>query len=213
MKGVPGANAMAGYLVVQHGEQSQRYELPFAETRIGRDAANDIVLESKASSRFHAVVRWDGQRFVVEDAASRNGTYLNGARLSEPTALQDGDVLLIGGLVLVYESDETTDWTPTIAASRALRLDLAAARVWIGGQEVRLSALEYRALALLYERPGALVTKEALASQLWPEYGGATSDEALAQLVARLRHKLGDDGAAPRYLHTVRGLGYRLDRA
>jgi DNA-binding response OmpR family regulator len=75
---------------------------------------------------------------------------------------------------------------------------------------VPLTAKEYRALALLDARRGALVSKDELAAHVWPEYDGAVADCNLTQLVARLRRKLEGDEAEPPMLVTVRGLGYRL---
>jgi len=209
-----GDTRVTAYLVDQNGRDGgSRHDLVAATTTLGRDPQNAIVLTSKGSSRRHAAVVWDGQQYVLQDLGSRNGTYLNGARLAAPHSLRDGDVLLLGGQRLVFETDETTDWTPAQADEDGLRLDLASASVWVGGRQIQLTAQEYRTLLLLHRERAALVTKEALAQHLWPEAQGAVADETLMQIISRLRRKLGDDADNPRFLHTVRGLGYRLAAA
>ena len=63
---------------------------------------------------------------------------------------------------------------------------------------------------VLFERGGALVSKEELAARVWPELEGQVSDANVEQLIARLRRKLDGGAAHPPLLLTVRGLGYRL---
>ena len=63
---------------------------------------------------------------------------------------------------------------------------------------------------MLYASRGALISKQDLALQVWPEYQGVVGDENIEQLISRLRRKLETDPQHPRYLLTVRGLGYRL---
>ena len=92
----------------------------------------------------------------------------------------------------------------------ATLLDTATAELWVRGERVHVTAKEYRALSLLFERAGALVTKEELAVGVWPEYAGQVADANVEQLIARLRRKLGTDQSQPPVLRTVRGLGYRL---
>ncbi len=67
--------------------------------RIGRSSANEIALPEVASiSRRHAKVYLKDSKPVVEDLGSRNGTFVEGVRISEPTELQTGDCFSIGGV-------------------------------------------------------------------------------------------------------------------
>lgn len=69
--------------------------------RIGRDADNDVVLaDQPAASRHHAELGRDAQGWTVLDLDSRNGTWLNGARLSTPARLGVADVVGIGEVTL-----------------------------------------------------------------------------------------------------------------
>jgi DNA-binding response OmpR family regulator len=94
-----------------------------------------------------------------------------------------------------------------------LQIDTHTAMVWVEGRAVQVSAKEYHLLVFLTERDGGLATKGDLAQRLWPELGGAVADYSVEQLISRLRRKLEPDPQQPRYLLTVRGLGYRLVRS
>jgi predicted component of type VI protein secretion system len=71
---------------------------------IGRDAGNDIVLESITVSRFHALLLRDADEMLLADLESTNGTLLNGVlvRPDEPVRLADGDVIHLGEVVARY---------------------------------------------------------------------------------------------------------------
>ena len=92
---------------------------------------------------------------------------------------------------------------------RDLRIDPAARRVVLGGDEVELSRKEYDLLLALATRPGAVVTRENLMSEVWDEnWFGST--KTLDVHIGWLRRKLGDDAAEPRWIETVRGVGFRF---
>lgn len=94
-----------------------------------------------------------------------------------------------------------------------LTIDPARATTFVDGRQIRTTAKEFQALSYLHSRSGALCTKDELARHVWPEYGGAVDDYNIEQLVSRLRRKLEPDHRHPRFLLTVRGLGYRLETA
>lgn len=74
-----------------------------AVTSIGRAASNTIVLEDDYVSNEHALLMLRGQQWWVEDLNSRNGTLLNGMRLSDTTVISPGDVITIGNTRLKME--------------------------------------------------------------------------------------------------------------
>jgi DNA-binding response OmpR family regulator len=90
-----------------------------------------------------------------------------------------------------------------------LRIDLPARRVWRGEQEVDLTRKEFDLLARLVQDAGRVVTREALMSDVW-DMNWFGSTKTLDVHIAWLRRKLGDDPARPTYIHTVRGVGFRL---
>ncbi|MEM7204207.1 MAG: winged helix-turn-helix domain-containing protein [Planctomycetota bacterium] len=63
-------------------------------------------------------------------------------------------------------------------------------------------------LECLAERPGELVPRDELLERIWP--GRIVNEESLTRAISELRTIFGDDAAAPRYIHTIRGRGYRL---
>ncbi len=98
------------------------------------------------------------------------------------------------------------------AAPDGLAIDEGRRLVRVDGSAVELTALEFNLLALLAREPGIVVTRAALLDALWgPEYAG--DDHLVDVHVANLRRKLGDEPASPRFLETVRGVGYRMREA
>jgi DNA-binding response OmpR family regulator len=90
-----------------------------------------------------------------------------------------------------------------------VEIDLGARQVRVAGRTVPLTAMEWRVLEVLVADAGWVIPHERLASRVWGRDEFADPG-ALRVFVRRLRVKLGDDAAAPRYIETVRGLGYRL---
>ena len=79
----------------------------------------------------------------------------------------------------------------------------------IAGRPVPLSALELRLLTALLDADGRVLGRDRLLDAIHGEGEGDVLDRAIDQYVKRLREKLGDDPAEPRYVATVRGAGYR----
>jgi DNA-binding response OmpR family regulator len=79
----------------------------------------------------------------------------------------------------------------------------------VAGRAVPLSTLELRLLAALLDADGRVLGRDRLLDAIHGEGEGDVLDRAIDQYVKRLREKLGDDPAEPRYVATVRGAGYR----
>jgi two-component system response regulator RegX3 len=90
-----------------------------------------------------------------------------------------------------------------------LRIDLGARRVWVGERELELTRKEFDLLARLARDAGRVVTRETLMSDVW-DLNWFGSTKTLDVHIAWLRRKLGDDPSTPTYIHTVRGVGFRL---
>lgn len=90
-----------------------------------------------------------------------------------------------------------------------LEIDTEAHEARVGGVRVPLTATEWRVLELLAANAGWVVPHERLVARVWGREDPGDL-ESLRVFIGRLRAKLGDDAAAPRYIETVRGLGYRL---
>lgn len=72
-------------------------------TSIGRASSNSVVLDDDYVSNEHALLHLRGQQWWLEDLNSRNGTLLNGVRLTEATVVGPGDVIVIGNMQLRVE--------------------------------------------------------------------------------------------------------------
>jgi len=90
-----------------------------------------------------------------------------------------------------------------------LTLDPDRHEVVLGGAPVNLTLAEFRLLAALLSAGGRVLTRDQLIDALHGA-DGLVLDRTIDVHIGRLRHKLGDDPAAPRYVATVRGVGYRV---
>lgn len=94
---------MPSLLLYFGAQELGRYELKSEKTVVGRDQDCDVCLEHSSVSRVHCRLLWENQQYVVTDAGSSNGTFVNGKR-TDRQVLADGDQILVGGYVLVFEA-------------------------------------------------------------------------------------------------------------
>ncbi len=101
---------------------------------------------------------------------------------------------------------------PVASAPEGLEIDEARRVVRVDGVQVELTALEFDLLAALARDPGVVVGRQALLDRVWgPEF---VADDHLVDVhIGNLRRKLGDEPAHPRFIETVRGVGYRVREA
>lgn len=92
----------------------QRFVFDKPEVTIGRVPGNDLVLPHGSVSRRHARILVQGERFLLVDLRSTNGTYVNGRRITAPLAIGEHDLVTIGALQIKVEEEEgpTTEWFP-----------------------------------------------------------------------------------------------------
>ena len=90
-----------------------------------------------------------------------------------------------------------------------VRLDPAKRSVTLDGEPVELARKEFDLLALLMREAGAVVQRERLIDEVW-DVNWFGSTKTLDVHVSALRRKLDDDPAAPRFIHTIRGVGFRF---
>jgi len=106
------------------------------------------------------------------------------------------------------EADGAADQLPPRMFG-SLRIDVAGREVSIGDQLITLTRTEFDVLAALSARPGVVLSRRQLLDAVWAE--SWVGNEHLVDVhVGHLRRKLGDDPADPRYVATVRGVGYRM---
>jgi len=182
---------------------------------IGREETCDVVIPDRQVSRQHARIRLEGDRYLLEDLGSKNGTFVKGQELSGPYPLQDGDEIQIALCCrLVYVDAEAT--VPLILERHAqgLRLDSESKRVWVAGQELDppLSLAQYRLLELLFQEPDRVYSRDEVVAAVWPEdERDGISEQAIDALARRLRERLAELDADSQYIITVRGHGFRLN--
>jgi two-component system, OmpR family, response regulator RegX3 len=90
-----------------------------------------------------------------------------------------------------------------------VRLDPDRREVTKGGETVDLSRKEFELLQLLMQNAGSVVKRERLIDEVW-DVNWFGSTKTLDVHISGLRKKLGDDSSEPRYVHTVRGVGFRF---
>ena len=106
-------------LVLQYGvDAGTEFPLEKTEIFIGRDVANDIVINDPEVSRRHAHLSLKGNTFSIEDLGSTNGTFLRGQRLSAPVLLNPGEVITLGEHVTLLFDVVVMDVNATVAAFR-----------------------------------------------------------------------------------------------
>jgi DNA-binding response OmpR family regulator len=100
----------------------------------------------------------------------------------------------------------------TVAVAPGLEVDEARHLVRVDGVPVELTPLEFGVLATLAREPGVVVPRSRLFDEIWG--AGFIADNHLVDVhVANLRRKLADDPERPRFVETVRGVGYRVREA
>ena len=100
---------------------------------------------------------------------------------------------------------------PALRLSDGVTVDPDRGVVRKDGEEIKLSALEFRLLLVFLNHRGRLLTREKLLEDIWDIAGDFVNDNTLSVYIKRLREKLGDDPQDPQLIKTVRGLGYRMD--
>jgi DNA-binding response OmpR family regulator len=99
---------------------------------------------------------------------------------------------------------------PEVEVDPLLHVDPEGRRVFLRGEEIILTGKEFELLSVLVDNEGKVVSREKLMRDVWNSawYG---STKTLDMHISVLRRKLGDDAAHPRYITTIRGLGFRFD--
>jgi DNA-binding response OmpR family regulator len=94
---------------------------------------------------------------------------------------------------------------------KGVRIDPEARRAWHGDTELDLTTKEFDLLWVLIKEAGKVITREQLMREVW-ESKWWTSTKTLDMHISWLRRKLGDDAHNPRYITTVRGVGFRFEK-
>jgi len=204
-------------LLVQGGSgKGKEIELSQELLTIGRLDECDVVIDDRLVSRHHAEIQRERGQYTLHDRGSRNGTFVNGERISGSHVLRDGDEIQIGlDFRAVCIDPEATSALGTEATvwSTGLWIDHEAREVWVRGQKLSppVSKAQFRLLTLLQQKLGRVYSRDEIVAAVWPRDALAgVSDETIDALVGRLRRRIATLDPDHRYIVTVRGHGFKL---
>jgi len=166
-------------LVIFRGDSVENeLQLRRQTVRIGRDARNDIVLDDKTVTRFHAEVIPEGGNYYIVDLNSRNGVWIDNQRIKAKTPLELGVPATVGAYELTLEDDAgTSDVSELVPAETRTVVSTAAASA--AGRS-SASTASGRAAA----QPGALATATSKPMVFWPIVAVGTVVLCLATYLA-----------------------------
>lgn len=101
--------------------------------------------------------------------------------------------------------------TPNFLFCREIRIDPVKGIVTKRGEEIFLSALEYRLLLVFFQHRGMVMSRSMLLEEIWDIAGEYVNDNTLTVYIKRLRDKIEDNPQEPKIIKTVRGLGYKME--
>ena len=90
-----------------------------------------------------------------------------------------------------------------------IKIDTTGGKVIKSGEEIFLSALEYRLLLIFAANKGVVLSRNKLLEEIWDASGEFVNDKTLTVYIKRLREKIENDAQKPEIIKTVRGMGYR----
>jgi two-component system KDP operon response regulator KdpE len=120
-----------------------------------------------------------------------------------------GELLARMRVAMRHAASRTKDAPEAIFETSGLKVDLAKRQVFVRGEEVHLTPIEYKLLALLVKHAGMVVTQQQVLREVW---GPTQTDQThyLRVYMGHLRRKIEADPARPKLLITETGVGYRL---
>ena len=96
-----------------------------------------------------------------------------------------------------------------INIQKDVKIDTTGGKVTKSGEEIFLSALEYRLLLIFAANKGNVLSRNKLLEEIWDASGEFVNDNTLTVYIKRLREKIENDPQKPEIIKTVRGMGYR----
>jgi pSer/pThr/pTyr-binding forkhead associated (FHA) protein len=198
---------------------------------VGRRTAQfvpDVDLNDEAVSRRHLEIVQQGERYLVKDLGSTNGTMLDDDRIIPDKEYELKHNCKIGlgvegesaRVVLIFKESDSTNIIGKKAAGRGgkesgvawLKVDEKKKEARVDGKGVKLSRKEYALLVYLYENAGQVCSRDEIIEAVWPESKdpSAISDATLDQLIHRLREKVEPESGNPQRIISKKAFGYML---
>ena len=166
--------------------------------RDGRDVLRDLRQWSQVPVIVLTVRADEQEKVAVLDAGAND-------YVTKPFGVQE---LMARIRALLRQRASASD-APPVYDDGELRIDLARREVLLRGEPVQLARKEYALLAMLLQHAGRVVTQPQMLRELWGPHHEHDA-HYLRVLVGKLRQKLGDDAAAPRWIATEPGVGLRF---
>jgi two-component system, OmpR family, response regulator RegX3 len=117
---------------------------------------------------------------------------------------------LVARMRAVLRRGQDTELLPDVLEAAGVRMDVERHEVSVNGERIKLALKEFELLEMLLRNAGRVMTRGQLIDRIWgSDYVGDT--KTLDVHIKRLRTKIEPDAANPRYLITVRGLGYKFE--
>jgi len=224
------------FLVVKRGDAEdvgRTFELTGGNMIVGRRSVQqkpDIDLIDEVVSRRHLEIVQKGDRFMVRDLNSTNGTMLDDDRILPDRLYElkhnckiglgvDGDTAHV---ILVFKETESTNIITKKAAMPEVRekpaavdwlkIDERKKDIWVDGKQEKLSRKEYGLIVFLYNNAGKICSRDEIIEAVWPESKdpSAISDATIDQLIHRLREKVEPDPAKPVRIISKKAFGYMM---
>ena len=207
-----------GRLLCLSGPQAgEEIELDREVITVGRAADAGVRLEDQYASRQHAEILHFDSGYQVRDLQSKNGVLVDGQRLGpgEAVWLSDGlEVQFASTRYRFYDPAATLTAPSLLAVSEpGLRIDITTRQVYVDGQPLDppLSVKQFELIWFLYLNRGRVVSKDEIATAVWPEAEGDVYDANIDRMVSRVRSRIEPDNTGePRFIATIRGYGYQL---
>jgi pSer/pThr/pTyr-binding forkhead associated (FHA) protein len=114
---------VAYLLGVSGAVKGKRFELKSSRTTFGRMSSNEIAISDDAISSQHCYIAQRGDRFVVRDLNSTNGTLINGKLVKEEIEIKPKDILQIGGCEFLFDSEENQKNPSSVAITTQVVID------------------------------------------------------------------------------------------
>jgi len=185
----------------------------------------DIELSADVISRQHIEILREGDRYLLKDLGSTNGTMLNDDRIVPGNLYELKHNSRIGlgvegstaHTILVFKESEDTNIMRgkkqgAITGISWLRIDEGKKEAVVDGKHKKLSKKEYDLLLLLYRNVGNICSRDEIIEAVWPETKdtSAISDATIDQLIHRLREKVEPEPARPSRIISKKAFGYML---
>lgn len=127
--------------------------------------------------------------------------------ISKPFRIRE---LLARMKAILRRSGAVSTSAPNVVTIGESQVNLNTAKCFRNGEEIVLTAMEYKLLLIFIRHRGQNLTRQQILSEIWDEAGDFVNDNTLSVYIKRLRKKLGDTEDS-QLIQTVRGIGYRMD--